>query len=253
MINIKSKNELMLMREAGKIVGEALKIAEENIFPGITTNELDRIVEEYIIKKGASASFRGQKGFKGAIDFPACCCISVNNEIIHGIPGNRVIKDGDLVSIDVGALYKGFHGDAARTFLVKGASMEAEELARVTRESFFVGVEKAVPGNRVSDISIAIEEYVLAHGYSLVKEFTGHGVGAKLHEEPEIPNYWTGRKGPRLSEGMTLAIEPMVNEGTEDIYLLDNNWTVVTADGKLSAHYENTVAVTENGPEILTL
>ncbi len=253
MINIKSKNEIELMKAAGKIVAGALETAKENIIAGISTFSLDRIVEKYIIKNGASASFRGQKGFRGAIDFPACCCMSVNDEIIHGIPGDRVLKDGDIVSIDVGACYKGFHGDAARTFKVGRVSDEAERLIKVTEESFFKGIEKAVPGNRINDISGAIQDCVEMNGFSVIKDFTGHGIGTELHEDPAVPNYRTRFRGVRIQQGMALAIEPMVNYGGEEIVLLDNKWTVVTADGSLSAHYENTVIVTNNGAEILTM
>ena len=253
MINIKSRKEMDAMRAAGKIVGEALEVARENIIAGISTFSLDRIVESYIIKNGASASFRGQKCLEGAIDYPACCCISINDEVIHGIPGDRVLKDGDIVSIDVGAYYKGFHGDAARTFAVGAISDEAKKLIEVTQESFFKGISKAIPGNRINDISGAIEDYVLENGFSIVKDFTGHGIGRNLHEEPSIPNYRTRYKGVRIQENMTLAIEPMVNYGEEAIDVLGNKWTIVTVDGSLSAHYENTIAVTGSGVEILTM
>lgn len=253
MINIKTKHEIELMRSAGKIVAEAFEVAKENLFPGMTTKELDRIIEDYIIKCGALPSFKGQKGFEGAIDFPACCCISVNEEVIHGIPGNKVINDGDIVSVDVGAFYKGYHGDATRTFMVGDVSDEAKRLVKITEESFFRGIEKAVVGNRIYDIGGAIEDHIVSNGFYVVKSFIGHGVGSELHEAPEVPNYRSRNRGPRLQPGMTLAIEPMVNFGTEDIYVLENKWTVVTADGKLSAHYENTIAITENEPEILTL
>lgn len=253
MINIKSEKEIMIMKDAGKIVAESFELIKEIIVEGITTKELDRMVENYIIKCGAFPSFKGQKGFDGAIDYPACCCISVNEEVIHGMPGDRVINGGDIVSIDVGAYYKGFHADAARTFKVGKVSSEAERLVAVTEESFFKGIEQAIIGNRIYDISAAIEDHVVNNGFSVVKHFIGHGVGSELHEPPEVPNYRTKQRGPRLQAGMTLAIEPMVNCGTDDVYLLDNKWTVVTADGRLSAHYENTVAITENGSEILTI
>lgn len=253
MINIKSEKEIMIMKDAGKIVAESFELIKEIIVEGITTKELDRMVENYIIKCGAFPSFKGQKGFDGAIDYPACCCISVNEEVIHGMPSDRVINGGDIVSIDVGAYYKGFHADAARTFKVGKVSSEAERLVAVTEESFFKGIEQAIIGNRIYDISAAIEDHVVNNGFSVVKHFIGHGVGSELHEPPEVPNYRTKQRGPRLQAGMTLAIEPMVNCGTDDVYLLDNKWTVVTADGRLSAHYENTVAITENGSEILTI
>ena len=253
MINIKSAKEIELMRAAGKIVAEALEIAKENIIEGISTISLDRVVESYIIKNGALASFRGQKGYKGAIDFPACCCISVNDEVIHGIPDDRILRNGDIVSVDVGAYYDGFHGDAARTFKVGKVSEDAEKLIKVTEESFFKGILQAVPGKRVGDISMAIETHAENAGFSIVKEFVGHGIGRELHEEPSVPNYRTGGRGPRLQSGMALAIEPMINFGEEFVAVLDNKWTVVTEDGSLSAHYENTIIITDNGPEILTL
>lgn len=253
MINIKSRTEMDCMRAAGEIVAGALEVAKENIIAGISTKALDRIIESYIIKNGALASFRGQKGFTGAIDFPACCCMSVNDEIIHGIPGDRTLNNGDIISIDVGAFYKGFHGDAARTFQVGQISEEAARLIRVTQESFFKGIEMAIPGNRIRDISGAIQDHAEKEGFSVIKDFTGHGIGRELHEDPAVPNYRTGNRGPRIQEGMALAIEPMVNYGAEEIELLDNKWTVVTADGSLSAHYENTILVTVHGPEILTI
>jgi len=253
MLNIKSKHEISIMRSAGEIVAGALKIAQENIKEGISTMSLDKIVENYIIKNGASASFRGQKGIKGAEDYPACCCISINDEVIHGMPGKRIILNGDVVSIDVGAYYKGFNGDAARTFTVGEVTEEAKRLIKVTEESFFKSIEKAVPGNRISDISEAIQEHAERNGFSVLKDFTGHGIGTKLHEDPPIPNYRTRNRGVRIQEGMTLAIEPMIIYGNDEIEVLENNWTIVTADGSLAAHYENTIAVTENGIEILTV
>ena len=253
MINIKSKKEILLMKAAGEIVAGALEVAKENIIEGISTFALDRIVESYIIKNGALASFRGQKGFRGAIDFPACCCMSINDEVIHGIPDNRTLKKGDIISIDVGAYYKGFHGDAARTFQVGEVSEDAKRLIRITEESFFKGIEKIVPDCRIRDISGAIQDHVEGNGYSVVKDFTRHGIGSELHEDPAIPNYRCGFRGPRIQTGMALAIEPMVNMGEEDVELLENKWTVVTADGSLSAHYENTIVLTDHGVEILTL
>lgn len=254
MISIKSKNELDLMKKAGEVVALAHKKVEESIKPGVTTAELDRIVEEIIISNGAIPSFKGYKApYPGAIDYPSSICASVNNEVVHGIPGLRELKDGDIISIDIGAYLNGFHGDAARTFAVGKISSEAQKLIEVTKQSFFEGIKNAVEGNRIVDISSAIENYIVSFGYSVVREYVGHGIGREMHEEPQIPNYRSRERGPRLQRGMTLAVEPMVNEGTYRVELLNNKWTVVTADGKLSAHYENTIAVTENEPVILTI
>lgn len=252
MITIKSKNEIDLMKEAGKIVAIALEKIEEAIKPGVTTFELDRVAEEVIRKFGAIPSFKGYKGFPGAIDFPASICASINDEVVHGIPGLRMLKDGDIISIDIGACLNGYHGDAARTFPVGNVSAEAERLIEVTKQSFYEGIKKAVRGNRIVDISVAIQEYVEKNGYSVIRDYVGHGIGREMHEPPQIPNYRTRERGPRLEHGMTLAVEPMVNSGGYSVKLLDNKWTVVTADGSLSAHYENTIAVTEEEPIILT-
>lgn len=254
MISIKSKSELDLMRKAGEVVALAHKKIEESIAPGITTEELDRIVEEVIRKNGAIPSFKGYRcPYPDGIDYPSSICASVNDEVVHGIPGLRELKDGDIISIDIGAYLNGFHGDAARTFAVGNISPEAQKLIDVTKQSFFEGIKNAVEGNRIIDISSAIESYVVSFGYSVVREYVGHGIGREMHEEPQIPNYRSRERGPRLQRGMTLAVEPMVNEGTYKVKLLNNKWTVVTADGKLSAHYENTIAITENEPVILTM
>ncbi|OPZ93349.1 MAG: Methionine aminopeptidase 1 [Firmicutes bacterium ADurb.Bin419] len=254
MISIKSKNEIDLMRKAGEVVALAHKKIEESIKPGVTTAELDRLVEEVIRKNGAIPSFKGYKcPYPGGIDYPSSICASVNNEVVHGIPGLRELKDGDIISIDIGAYLNGFHGDAARTFAVGKISPEAEKLIEVTKQSFFEGIKNAVEGNRIIDISSAIEDYVTSYGYTAVREYVGHGIGREMHEEPQIPNYRSRERGHRLQRGMTLAVEPMVNEGTYRVELLNNKWTVVTADGKLSAHYENTIAVTEKEPVILTI
>jgi len=252
MITIKSKSEIDLMRKAGEIVTLALEKIKEAIKPGVTTLELDKIAEEIIRKNGAIPSFKGYKGFPGAINFPASICASVNDEVVHGIPGLRVLKDGDIISIDIGAYYNGFHGDAARTFGVGKISSEAEKLINVTRQSFYEGIKKAVKGNRIVDISTAIQEYVEKNGFSVVREYVGHGIGRDMHEAPQVPNYRTKERGPRLEPGMTIAVEPMVNVGKHYVKLLDNKWTVVTADGSLSAHYENTIAITDGDPVILT-
>ena len=247
MIILKNENEIDLMRKAGKILGETLNLLKEKVRPGITTTELDRIAEEFITKHGATPSFKGLYGF------PASLCISVNNQVIHGFQGSYELKDGDIVSIDCGVCLNGFHSDAARTFGVGNISEEAEKLIRITEESFFKGIEKAYVDNRLTDISNEIQQYVEANGFSVVRDFVGHGIGRKVHEDPEVPNFGRPGRGPKLMAGMVLAIEPMVNMGSYRVKTLDDGWTVVTADGKLSAHYENTVAILPNGPEILTL
>ena len=246
-IVIKSPREIELMRVAGRITAGARTIARQGIRDGITTHELDREIHRYIVKNGAYPTFLNYSGF------PGNACISVNDEIIHGIPGGRVIHNGDIVSVDVGARINGFTGDCAGTYACGEISDKAKDLIAVTRQSFFEGIRFARVGYRISDIGHAIQEYVESHGYSVVRSYVGHGVGAELHEEPEIPNYGEPGHGPRLVKGMTLAIEPMVNAGTWDVRVLDNDWTVVTADGKLSAHYENTILVTDGEPEILTM
>ncbi len=246
MIKLKSSLEIEKMREAGRITAGALLAAEECIRPGVTTNYVDSVIRKYIESHGAKPSFLGYAGF------PASACISVNNEVIHGIPDSRVLNDGDIVKVDVGAYYKGFHGDSARTFFCGNVSDESKKIEEVCRESFFAGISVIKPGIRIGDISHAIQEYVESRGYSVVREYVGHGIGEKLHESPDVPNYGKEGRGVRLSEGMTLAIEPMINAGSHEVYVLDNDWTVVTRDGALSAHYENTVAVTKDGAEILT-
>lgn len=247
MILIKDDLALDLMRKAGKIVGETLLLLENEIKLGISTKELDRIAEEFIREQGAIPSFKGLYGF------PASLCISVNNQVVHGIPGGYILKDGDIVSIDCGAYLNGFHGDAARTFPVGNVSEDAKRLIQVTRDCFFEGVKFAQIGNRLTDISHAIQSHVEANGFSVVKSFVGHGIGRDLHEDPEVPNFGRPGRGPILTKGMVLAIEPMVNEGSFRVRTLKDNWTVVTSDGSLSAHYENTVAILPDGPEILTL
>lgn len=247
MIIIKNNKEIDLMRSAGKIVAETLLLIEEKVRPGITTAELDSIAEEFITKHGARPSFKGLYGF------PASLCISVNEQVVHGIPGGYVLKDGDIVSVDCGANINGFHGDAARTFGVGNITKEAEKLINVTRESFFKGIEYAKVGNRLTDISHEIQNCVEAAGFSVVRDFVGHGIGRDVHEDPDIPNYGPPGRGPKLVEGMALAIEPMVNAGNYKVKTLSNDWTVVTSDGSLSAHYENTIVILPDGPEILTL
>lgn len=247
MITLKNDREIEYMRQAGKVVGETLDILQESIKPGITTGELDRIAEEYIRSRNAIPSFKGYCGF------PASICASINNEVVHGIPDERALREGDIISIDCGAILNGYHGDAARTFAVGQISKEAENLIKVTKESFFKGIEKAIVGNRLSDISSAIQQYAEGQGYSVVRDYVGHGIGTEMHEEPEVPNFGRPDRGPKLVEGMVLAIEPMINIGEFHVKVQSNGWTVVTKDGTLSAHYENTVAILNNGPEILTL
>lgn len=247
MIVIKNSEQLKLMKEAGRITGEALLVAEDAIREGMSTKELDTVIRNYIEKCGAKPSFLGYGGFPGS------ACISINDEVIHGIPSpKRIIKAGDIVKVDVGALYRGYNGDAARTFAVGSVSEEAKRLIEATKESFYKGAALALAGNRIGDVGNAVQSCVEGHGFSVVREYIGHGVGAKLHEEPDVPNYGTSGRGPRLYAGMTIAIEPMVNAGVEKVKVLGDGWTVVTADGSLSAHYENTVAVTEDGPVLLT-
>ena len=248
MVVLKTSRELKAMRDAGRISSRALKLAGEAVEPGVSTLEIDRIVRKYIEDQGATPSFLNYGGF------PASACISVNDVVIHGIPRkNQILKQGDIVSIDVGAFYEGFHGDNAWTFPCGEVSKEAQALMDVTRESLFKGINAARPGNRLGDIGSAVQRYVEARGYSVVRDFVGHGVGAELHEDPSVPNYGTPGRGVRLLPGMTIAIEPMVNQGVHTVETLSDNWSVVTSDGKLSAHFEHTIAITPDGPVILTL
>ena len=253
MITIKNKTELDIMKKAGWILALAHEEVRKNAKPGITTLELDSIAEKVIRSQGAIPSFKGYPGVSGAIDFPSSICASINEEVVHGIPNNRILKDGDILSVDIGACYNGYHGDAARTIPIGNVSKEASDLIRVTEESFSRGIEKAVCGNRIIDIAGSIEDYVVKRGYSVVRDYVGHGIGTKMHEDPAVPNYRGRFRGPRLEVGMTLAVEPMVNVGTYKVKVLGNKWTVVTADGKLSAHYENTIAITEKEPIVLTM
>lgn len=246
-ITIKSPREIELMRVSGKITAAARSIGREMVTPGITTQEIDKEIYKFIKKSGAVPSFLGYGGFPGS------ACISVNDEVIHGIPGKRLVHEGDIVSIDVGAYIGGFHGDCCGTFPAGNISEEARRLIEVTRQSFFEGLKFAREGYRISDISHAIQEYVESFGYTLVREYVGHGIGKNLHEAPEVPNFGEPGHGPRLVRGMTIAIEPMVNMGGVAVRVLDNDWTVVTVDGSLSAHYENTVLITDGEAEILTM
>ena len=247
MIAIKNEQELLCMRQACKITAAARALAGDMVKPGVSTKEIDKAVHDFIVSKGAKPSFLGYHGFPGST------CISINNVVIHGIPGPIILKEGDIVSVDVGAYYKGFHGDCAATFPCGAISAQAQKLIDVTKQSFFEGIRFATKGHRVSDISHAIQTYVELNGFSVVRSFVGHGVGAQLHEEPEVPNFGAPGRGPRLIPGMTLAIEPMVNVGTYEVEILKDRWTTVTADGELSAHYENTVLITDGEPEILTV
>ncbi len=246
MITLKTARDLELMRRAGKITAAARALAGEMVRPGVSTKEIDRAVYDFITGQDAVPSFLNYNGF------PASVCVSVNEQVIHGIPGGYRLKDGDIVSIDVGAAFKGYHGDCAATFVAGECSEEVRNLIRVTRESFFEGIKFARAGCRISDISGAIQRYVESRGYSVVRDYVGHGIGTKMHEEPEVPNFGTPGHGQRLLAGMTLAIEPMVNMGAAAVRVLGDGWTVVTADGKPSAHYENTVLITNGEPEILT-
>lgn len=246
MITIKSSRDLKLMREACIISARALQIGGKAVEPGVTTGEIDRVIRKYIESQGATPSFLNYGGF------PASACISVNETVIHGIPGKRVIKAGDIVSIDVGAHINGYHGDNAATFAAGEVSEEARALMQATEEGMYEGIRAAVAGNRVGDIGAAVQRYVEVRGYSVVRQFVGHGVGTNLHEDPSVPNYGTPGRGPRLLPGMTIAIEPMVNAGTHEVKILGDGWTTVTKDGRLSAHFENTIAITPDGPVILT-
>ena len=247
MIAVKSDRELEVMRKACQITAAARKLAGDMIRPGITTREIDKAVHHFILSQGAKPSFLGYAGY------PASVCISVNEEVIHGIPGGRRLKEGDIVSIDVGAHYHGFHGDCAATYPCGKISREAQLLIDVTQQSFFEGIKHARQGGRVSDISHAVQTYAESFGFGVVREYVGHGVGEKMHEEPEIPNYGAPGRGPRLIRGMTIAVEPMITLGNPGIRVLKDDWTVVTLDGKLAAHYENTVLITDGEPEILTV
>ena len=252
MITLKSAHEIELMRRAGKITAAARAVARDMVKPGVTTQQIDKAVYKFITEQGATPSFLHYNGY------PASVCVSVNDEIIHGIPGKRVLQEGDIVSVDVGAFIGGFHGDCAGTYPCGEISEEARKLIEVTRQSFFEGIKFAKEGCRISDIGAAVQEYVESHGYSVVRDYVGHGVGRKLHEAPEVPNYRPDRRfghrpDPRLVRGMTIAVEPMVNIGGYEVKEMPNGWTVVTADGSLSAHYENTILITDGEPEILTM
>lgn len=247
-IIIKNDEQIEKMRESGKIVARTLELLQKHVKAGVSTYELDKIAEDFIRSNGAEPSFKGYNGFKGSI------CASINEEIIHGIPSKkRILKDGDIISVDVGAYKNFYHGDAARTFLVGDVADDVKKLVEETKNSFFYAIEKAVEGEHLFTISARVEEYVSQFNYGVVREYIGHGIGADLHESPEIPNYKQTRKGPKLTKGMTIAVEPMINMGTHKINTLADGWTVITQDKLPSAHYENTVLVTDGKPEILTL
>jgi len=246
MIELKNASQLAKMRVAGRIVAQTLEIVRANVRPGVTTGELDRLAEEHIRKHGAVPAFKGYHGF------PATLCTSVNEQVVHGIPGLRKLEPGDIISIDCGAVIDGYFGDAAITLPVGEVAPELQALLTVTEESLYLGLAQAKQGNRLFDISHAVQAHVEGHGFSVVRDYVGHGIGRAMHEEPQIPNFGKPGRGPRLEVGMVLAIEPMVNMGTYEVRTLDDHWTVVTKDGRASAHFEHTVAVTENGPEILT-
>lgn len=247
MITVKSTQEIEMMRQAGQIVGQTLQMLRKAIKPGITTGQLDALAKKKIESCNANPAFLGYRGF------PASICASLNEEVVHGIPGLRRLQSGDIISIDVGVYYRGYYGDAAVTLPVGDVSPEALELLEVTQQSLHEGINKAYPGKRLYDISHAIQSYVESRGFSVVRNYVGHGIGSEMHEEPQVPNFGLPGKGPRLEAGMVLAIEPMVNVGTWQVETLEDDWTVVTADRSLSAHFEHTVAILEDGPTILTL
>ena len=246
MVTLKSKRELEIMRDASRIVGEILQELRPLVRPGITTRELDRIAEEKTLKRGAAPAFKGYRGF------PRTLCTSINHEVVHGIPGHRELKEGDIVGLDFGVIYNGYYGDSAITVPVGEISQDLKQLLRVAEECLYLGIDQMVPGNHLSDISRAIQTHAESHGYSLVKEFGGHGIGRRLHEEPMVLNYVVNGRGIKLRPGLVLAVEPMVNLGGDQVRILSDGWTVVTVDGKPSAHFEHTIAITEHGPHILT-
>ena len=246
MIILKSKREIEVIRENGRILAQTFKLVEKNIKEGIKTKKLDRLAEEFIKKNGAHPAFKGYRGF------PANICISINEEVVHGIPTDRILVSGDIVSVDIGVYKDGYFADGAFTYKVGETSQEAQKLIDITRNSLYKGIESCLEGKNLSDISFAIQSYVEAFGFQVVRELVGHGIGRDMHEEPQVPNFGTPGQGPVLKEGMVLAIEPMVNQKTYEIETLDDGWTVVTKDRSLSAHFEHTVCITKNGPKILT-
>lgn len=251
MITVKTTREIDLMREVGRVVAGILETVGKYVKPGVTTEELDRIAEDYVLSQNAKPAFKGY-GFDKRNLFPATICLSIDDQVVHGIPGPRKIEEGQLLSVDVGAIKNGYYGDAARTYAVGNVGEEKRKLMEVTEKALELGVENAVAGNHVEDISQAVQDYVEVNGFSVVRDLVGHGIGTKLHEDPPVPNYGKRGKGPLLRPGMTLAIEPMVNAGTYRVYTARDGWTVYTSDGKPSAHFENTVVITDGKPEILT-
>ena len=254
MINIKSEKEIELMRQSAEVMKKVLKALKEEVKEGVTTSYLDFVAEKIMKENGATPSFRGVEcPYRGGKTYTHAICVSVNDEIIHGIPSGRVLKSGDVVSVDVGVYKNGFHSDAGRTFIVGEGSKIAKKLVQVTEAAFFEGIAQAVPGNRIGDISNAIQTYVEKAGFNLLREFQGHGIGREMHEDPGVPNIGKKGRGERLQKGMALAIEPMVTEGSPDIYVAKDKWTIKTQDGKLTAYYENTIVITDGEPEILTI
>jgi methionyl aminopeptidase len=252
MVTRKSKAEIEKMRRAGRIVAEVLARIEEELRPGVSTAHLDQVAEEHIRRSGAIPSFKGYPGINPRRPFPASVCISIDDEIVHGIPGDRIIREGQIVSVDAGAIVDGWHGDGARTFFVGEPAPEVRALIDTTREAMMAGIAAAVPGNHIEDISAAVEDVAAPRGFGIIRQFVGHGIGTEMHEEPQVPNYRTGRRGRKLEPGLCLAIEPMLTLGDHRAHVLDDDWTVSTIDGSLAAHFEHSIAVTEHGPEILT-
>ena len=246
MVTRKSRQEVEQMRRAGRIVAEVLALVESELKPGVSTAHLDRLAEAYIRKEGAVPSFKGYHGY------PASLCISIDDEVVHGIPGDRVIREGQIVSIDAGAIYQGWHGDGARTFIIGEADPEAERLVTTTRTAMMAGIAAAVPGNRIGDIAAAVEDVASAAGYGIVRQYVGHGIGTEMHEEPQVPNFRSGNRGMQLVPGLCLAIEPMLTLGDPEVEPRPDGWTVVTRDGSRAAHFEHTITITEQGPQILT-
>jgi methionyl aminopeptidase len=253
MVTRKSRSEIERMRRAGRIVAEVLDIIAAEIAPGVSTAHLDDLAEAHIRRSGAIPSFKGYPGANPRRPFPASVCISLDQEIVHGIPGERTLKDGQIVSVDAGAILDGWHGDAARTFFVGDPPQAVRDLITATEAAMLAGIAAAVPGNHIEDISAAVEDVALPFGFGIIRQFVGHGIGTEMHEEPQVPNYRTGRPGRRLEPGLCLAIEPMFTLGRHEAFLAPDDWTVVTRDGSLAAHFEHTIAVTESGPQILTL
>ncbi|MEW5804709.1 MAG: type I methionyl aminopeptidase [bacterium] len=252
MVILKSSDEIEKMRISGRIVAEVLEILKKMVQPGITTLELDKEAEEEIYRRGGEPTFKGYKRFISDAPFPGCLCASINEEVVHGIPSNRKVENGDIISIDIGVRAEGFCSDSAITVAVGDISQESERLVRTTEESLYKGIEKAYPGNRLQDISSAVQQYIEERGFSVVRDFVGHGIGRSPHEDPQVPNFGKPGRGRRLEEGMVLAIEPMVTMGSYEVAVLHNGWTAVTVDGSLSAHFEHTVAITGSGPQIIS-